>query len=203
MKLSMAKSLLFASTNQHKLEEIRQMLPPGYDVQSLNDIGWREEIPEPFETFEENAAAKTSTLFEATGLVCFAEDSGLVIDALEGRPGVYSARYAGSPVNSSSNIEKRNIEKVLNEMNNIRNRSARFVSVIAYQTNRNEIHFFRGLVEGNISEHPHGHGGFGYDPVFIPKGFDQTFSMLPASLKNQVSHRSKSMHHFIQFLQQH
>jgi XTP/dITP diphosphohydrolase len=203
MKGSMVKSLLFASTNQHKLEEIRQMLPPGYDIQSLNDIGWYKEIPEPFETFEENAAAKTTTLFEATGLICFAEDSGLEIDALDGRPGVYSARYAGTPVDSSRNIEKRNIEKVLGELQNIRNRTARFVSVIAYQTGRNEIYYFKGMVEGSISEHPTGHSGFGYDPVFIPKGFDQTFSMLPASLKNQVSHRSKSLHQFIQFLQQH
>src|SRR6476620_5713720 len=137
MKKPMPKSLLFASTNQHKLEEIRQMLPPGYNVQSLNDIGWQEEIPEPFETFEENAAAKTSVLFEATGLVCFAEDSGLEIDALGGRPGIYSARYAGSPSDSA-----RNIEKILGELKNIRNRSARFISVIAYQTGRSEIQYF-------------------------------------------------------------
>jgi XTP/dITP diphosphohydrolase len=198
MKISMVKSLLFASTNQHKLEEIRQMLPTGYDVQSLNDIGWREEIPEPFETFEENAAAKTSFLYEATGLVCFAEDSGLEIEALGGRPGIYSARYAGSPTDSVKNIEK-----ILGELKSIRNRSARFVSVIAYQTGKNEIHFFKGMVEGDISEHNSGHGGFGYDPVFIPKGFDQTFAVLPASLKNQVSHRSKSLHQFLQYLQQH
>lgn len=191
----MCRTLLLASANQHKLEEIKWKLPSGYEVKSLKDIGWREEIPEPYETFEENAAAKTAYLFSATGLLCFAEDSGLEIDALSGRPGVYSARYSGSNGNSQSNIEK-----VLLEMKNITSRSARFISVIAFQTSRDEVHFFKGTVEGSISEYPHGLGGFGYDPVFIPKGFDQTFAILPASLKNQISHRAKAMVQFVEFL---
>jgi XTP/dITP diphosphohydrolase len=194
----MARTLLLASTNPHKLEEIRCMLPPEYEIKSLIDIGWRDELPEPFETFEENAAAKTSCLFEATGLPCFAEDSGLAIDALGGRPGVYSARYSGSHGNNQSNIEK-----VLSELSNIHNRSARFVSVIAFQTGRDEVHFFKGVVEGDISLLPSGLGGFGYDPVFIPKGFDHTFAMLPPELKNQISHRSKSMFQFMDYLQHH
>lgn len=197
MSISMDKPLLFASHNAHKLEEIRLILPPRYVVRNLKDIGWKDEIPEPYETFEENAAAKTSTLYEATGLPCFAEDSGLAIDALGGRPGVYAARFAGVHGDSQSNIEK-----VLRELNNIAERSARFISIIAFQTGKDEIHYFKGSVEGDISFQPRGSGGFGYDPIFIPKGFDQTFAVLPISLKNQVSHRSRSLHQFIEFLQQ-
>jgi len=194
----MANTLLFASTNQHKLEEIKWMLPPGYAIKSLIDIGWSEELPEPFDTFEENAAAKTSRLYEATGLICFAEDSGLQIDALDGRPGVRSARYAGSHGDHQSNIEK-----VLHEMKKIENRNARFISVIAYQASTDEVLFFKGTVEGDISDSSSGTGGFGYDPVFIPKGFNQTFAVLPVTLKNQISHRSKSMHQFMAYLYHH
>jgi len=191
----MAKTLLLASANQHKLEEIKVIIPAGYAVRNLRDIGWTTEIPEPFETFEENAAIKVSTLFAATQMMCFAEDSGLVIDALEGRPGVYSARYAGSHGNSEENIRK-----VLAEMKDIDQRSAYFISVIALQVNEKEIHYFKGKVEGTISESSIGKSGFGYDPIFIPNGFEQTFGILPATLKNRISHRARSMEGFIKFL---
>jgi len=191
----MAKPLLFASSNQHKLEEIKSMVPEGYAVKNLKDIGWTKEIPEPFETFEENAATKVSTLFAATQMICFAEDSGIVIDALDGRPGVYSARYSGV-----HGDHEENNRKVLTEMQGVKNRSAYFISVIAFQVAENEIHFFTGKVQGSISSSVIGTEGFGYDPIFIPQGFDQTFGTLPSSLKNRISHRSRSMEQFIGFL---
>ncbi len=193
----MAKTILFATTNPNKLQEIKAIIPATFEVKSLQDIAWKEEIPEPFETFEKNAAAKTSFLLQATGLMCFAEDSGLEIDALEGRPGVLSARYAGNHGHS-----QRNLEKVLAEMKNINQRSARFISVIAFQPGPEDIYLFRGVVEGTIAEFPSGSGGFGYDPIFIPLGFDQPFAVLPTSLKNRISHRSKSMIQFLEFLAQ-
>ena len=171
------------------------MIPQAYSVKNLNDIGWDEEIPEPFETFEENAAAKVSYFFRSTHTPSFAEDSGLVIDALGGRPGVFSARYAGIHGNN-----QKNIEKVLEEMQGVEMRSATFVSVIAFQTAENNIQYFTGKVLGRITEKIMGSGGFGYDPIFIPNGFAESFGILPVSLKNRISHRSKSMEKFLEFL---
>jgi len=192
----MIKPLLFVSTNQHKLQEIKSLIPQGYSVKNLMDIGWEEEIPEPYNTFEENAAAKVSYFFRSTHTPSFAEDSGLVIDALDGRPGVFSARYSGAHGNS-----QKNIEKVLDEMKSVAMRKATFVSVIAFQTDENTIHFFTGKVKGRITENVMGSGGFGYDPIFIPDGFADSFGILPVSLKNKISHRSKSMEQFVEFLQ--
>jgi len=191
----MSKPLLFVSTNQHKLEEIKSMLPQDYAVKNLKDIGWEEEIPEPHDTFEENAAAKVSYFFRSTNTPSFAEDSGLVIDALGGRPGVFSARYAGIHGDN-----QKNIDKVLEEMKGVDMRSASFVSVIAFQPGENNIHYFIGKVKGRITEKVMGSGGFGYDPIFIPDGFSESFGMLPVSLKNKISHRSKSMDQFLEFL---
>ena len=189
--------LLFASTNQHKTEEIKSMLPSGINLKNLKDIHWTEEIPEPFDTFQANAAAKTSFLFERTGLVCFAEDSGLKIDALNGRPGVYSARYAGVHGDSLQNINK-----VLFEMSGVENRKARFISCIAYQSELQKHSFFEDNVEGSIATEIKGVGGFGYDPIFIPEGFSQTFSQLKEQIKNKISHRAKSMRQFLDYLAQ-
>ena len=191
----MSKSLLFVSSNQHKLEEIKNMIPPGYSVKNLKDIAWEEEIPEPYDTFEENAAAKVSYFFRSTRIPSFAEDSGLVVEALNGRPGVFSARYSGTHGNN-----QKNIEKVLDEMNGVESRRATFVSVIAFQNDENNIQYFKGKVLGRISENVLGSGGFGYDPIFIPDGFEKSFGELPASLKNNISHRSRSMQQFIEFL---
>ena len=171
------------------------MVPDGYAVKNLKDISWTKEIPEPFETFEENAATKVSTLFAATQMICFAEDSGIVIEALGGRPGVLSARYSGVHGDNEENNRK-----VLTEMQGVKNRSAYFISIIAFQVAENEIHFFTGKVQGSISSSVLGTEGFGYDPIFIPQGFDQTFGTLPSSLKNRISHRSRSMEQFIDFL---
>ncbi|MFZ1679273.1 MAG: RdgB/HAM1 family non-canonical purine NTP pyrophosphatase [Saprospiraceae bacterium] len=192
----MIREILFASNNNHKVEEIRFLLPDGYSLLGLRDINWTMEIPEPFETYEENAKAKAYFVFDRTGMNCFADDSGLEIDVLDGRPGVFSARYGGIERDSVVNMQK-----VLSELKDQSNRSARFHSVIAYLDESKEMHVFKGKVEGTIAHTPAGHGGFGYDPIFIPEGFDQTFGQLPDSLKNKISHRAVAMEKFISFLE--
>ena len=189
------KQLLFASANRHKLEEIRQIIPAAYKLSGLNDYSVHEEIPEPFDTFEANAAAKATYVYKKTGIPCFADDSGLVVDALDGRPGVLSARYAGEHKSSEENVSK-----LLSELTGIRDRTARFIAVIAYQENEKDVLLFKGTIEGTINYTPAGAGGFGYDPVFIPSGFDQTFAHLAPALKNQISHRAKAIKLFLQYL---
>jgi XTP/dITP diphosphohydrolase len=190
--------LLFASSNAHKLDEIRFLLPHNYTLLGLADIQWATDIPEPFDTFEENAKAKASLLFQHTDIACFADDSGLMVDALEGRPGVWSARYAGEHKNSQDNLQK-----VLDELGENQNRNAKFISVIAYQFTPEEIFLFRGEVTGTIHTQPEGQGGFGYDPIFIPAGFDQTFGHLSPAIKNLISHRANAMRKFVGFLRNH
>ena len=189
--------ILFASHNEHKIAEVRVLLPAGYSLLGLHDINWNVEIPEPFDTYEDNARAKAFFVFEKTGLSCFADDSGLEVDALDRRPGVYSARYSGPGRNSQDNIHK-----VLEELADNPARTARFYSVIAYVTSDNLVQHFTGIVEGKIDFSPKGNGGFGYDPIFIPNGFDQTFGELPESLKNRISHRAKAIEKFVEFLRQ-
>ncbi len=193
--MNQQKQLLFASANRHKLEEIRQIIPAAYMLLGLNDYSVDEEIPEPFDTFEANAAAKASYVYKKTGIPCFADDSGLVVDALDGRPGVLSARYAGEHKSSEENVRK-----LLSELTGIRDRTARFIAVIAYQENEKDVLLFKGTIEGTINYTPAGAGGFGYDPVFIPSGFDQTFAHLAPALKNQISHRAKAIKLFLQYL---
>jgi len=191
----MKAEILFASHNSHKVDEVRKLLPDGFTLIGLRDINWTEEIPEPFFSYEENAKAKAYFIYDRTGISCFADDSGLEIDALEGRPGVFSARYAGPQRNHSDNIQK-----VLMELQGKENRQARFQSAIAYITSQNKIEVFKGTVEGTITHAPKGNGGFGYDPVFIPSGFDQTFGELSDTIKNSFSHRAKAMQKFIEYL---
>ena len=193
--MNQQKQLLFASANRHKLEEIRQIIPAAYMLLGLNDYSVDEEIPEPFDTFEANAAAKASYVYKKTGIPCFADDSGLVVDALDGRPGVLSARYAGEHKSSEENVRK-----LLSELTGIRDRTARFIAVIAYQENEKDVLLFKGTIEGTINYTPARAGGFGYDPVFIPSGFDQTFAHLAPALKNQISHRAKAIKLFLQYL---
>ncbi len=188
-------TLLFASSNTHKVEEVRQLLPSTYQLLGLPDIGWTTDIPEPFNTFVDNAKAKVSFVFQKSGYPCFADDSGLEVDALDGRPGVYSARYAGEQRNSIDNIAK-----VLEELESETLRSAKFIAVIAYQLNADEVYLFKGQVDGSITYYPSGKGGFGYDPVFIPAGFDRTFGELSSSVKNAISHRAMAMRKFLEFL---
>jgi XTP/dITP diphosphohydrolase len=193
-----ASPLLLASFNQHKLDEFRHMFPPQYRLKGLRDIGFKDEIPEPYDSFEENALAKTSYVFKRTGIPCFADDSGLEVDALQGRPGVRSARYAGEGRSSEDNIQQ-----VLIELGDNPERSARFVAVIAYQPSEKESYLYKGTVEGRIGFTPIGESGFGYDPVFIPSGFDLTFGQLTPILKNQISHRAKALELFLNFLEEH
>jgi len=189
------REILFVSHNDHKVTEIRKMLPDHFSLLGLRDIQWSAEIPEPFHTYADNAKAKAYAVFERTGLPCFADDSGLEIDALDGRPGVYSARYSGPNANS-----KLNIEKVLEELGDTDNRSARFHAAIAF-IHAEETKIFAGTVEGTITHTPFGDGGFGYDPIFIPEGFDRTFAELPDDLKNMISHRALAMGKFVEYLQ--
>ncbi|HZV71753.1 MAG TPA: RdgB/HAM1 family non-canonical purine NTP pyrophosphatase [Saprospiraceae bacterium] len=190
------REILFASNNDHKVSEIRMILPEGYSLLGLRDINWTTDIPEPFDTYEDNAKAKAYFVFDRTGLNCFADDSGLEIDALDGRPGVFSARYGGIQRDSNDNMQK-----VLSEMKDASDRRARFHSVIAYLDEQKEMHVFKGTVEGNITYAPAGDGGFGYDPIFTPHGYDQTFGQLPDLIKNKISHRAIAMEKFISFLE--
>ncbi|HUR31028.1 MAG TPA: RdgB/HAM1 family non-canonical purine NTP pyrophosphatase [Saprospiraceae bacterium] len=191
----MKKEILFATHNLDKLNEVRCLMPPNYILLGLNDIAWNIEIPEPFHTYEENAKAKAYFIFDRTGISCFADDSGLEIDALNGRPGVFSARYAGEVTNSVKNIEK-----VLQELQDHDVRTARFQCFISYISGQEQHSIFHGAVEGNISYSPQGKGGFGYDPIFIPKGFDKTFGQLSDLIKNRISHRSIAVRKFIESL---
>lgn len=189
------KSLLFCSTNQHKIAEIKAILPQSFHLMGLSDIQWTEDIPEPFETFTENAAAKCQMVFQQTQIPCFSEDSGLCIRSLQERPGVYSARYAGPDKNAGNNIHK-----VLDELGETEDRAAWFISTIAFKPNADEIFFFEGKVHGQISHTPSGNDGFGYDPIFIPNGFSNTFAMLSSQIKWRVSHRTKAFEKFLAFL---
>ena len=190
------REILFASNNAHKVSEIRMLLPEGYSLLGLRDINWTTDIPEPFDTYEDNAKAKAYFVFDRTGLNCFADDSGLEIDALDGRPGVFSARYGGMQRDSNDNMRK-----VLSEMEDASDRRARFHSVIAYLDEQKEMHVFKGKVEGHITYAPAGERGFGYDPIFIPEGYDLTFGQLSDTIKNQISHRAIAMKKFISFLE--
>lgn len=187
-------TLVFASANMHKIAEIRAMLPHGFTLLGLHDIGCLDDIPETADTFGGNAQLKADYVTQKFGYDCFADDSGLEVDALNGAPGVYSARYAGSQKNDSDNIDK-----LLDELAGIENRSARFKTVIALNL-KGERHFFSGSVEGKITHEPLGNNGFGYDPVFIADGFDKTFAQISQAEKATVSHRGRAVGKLIAFL---
>ncbi len=188
------KTLVFATNNLHKLKEITTKVGNNLKIKSLKDINVNEDIPEPYETLEENAFNKARYIHEKFGYDCFADDTGLKIDALNGRPGVYSARYAGPECNFQDNIDK-----VLTEMKGKRSRTARFKTVIALILEGKEYQF-EGAVEGEILTGERGNEGFGYDPIFLPKGFNQTFAEMPLETKNQISHRSKAVAKLTEFL---
>ncbi len=174
---------VFATNNKHKLEEARHILK-NHEILSLADLNISVDIPEDFETLEENAMQKAKFIHKLTGMNVFADDTGLEIEALDGRPGVYSARYAGEGCTFEDNVKK-----VLKELKGIENRNAAFVTVVALIVSGQE-YFFRGEVCGRITETSSGLEGFGYDPVFVPHGYEQTFAQMPASLKNSISHRA-------------
>lgn len=187
--------LIFATGNPHKIREVEQLLTGRFEVLGLKDIDCREELPETRPTIVGNALQKAEYVHEHYGVDCFSEDSGLEIDALQGAPGVYSARYAGEGRNSDDNIDL-----VLQQMAGATERSARFRTVIALILN-GETHTFEGVAEGTILGKRSGSGGFGYDPIFRPLGYQQTFAEMDAATKNAISHRGKAVRKLVEFLQ--
>lgn len=185
--------IVFATNNKHKLEEVRKILHGPIELLTLADIGCTEDLPETGNTFEHNAGQKARYIHDKYGYDCFADDSGLEVEALHGRPGVYSARYSGSG-NSAENMTK-----LLTEMNREENRKARFRTVIALMI-KGETNFFEGEIKGEITIHERGANGFGYDPVFIPEGFHVTFSEMAPELKNRISHRAIAVKKLGEFL---
>lgn len=178
------RKIVFATNNQHKLSEVKDILAGEVEIVSLAEIGFNDEIPETADTLEGNAELKARYIFEKYALDCFADDTGLEIDALGGKPGVFSARYAGEPSDS-----KKNMDKVLFEMSEANNRKAQFRTVICLIESGKE-RFFEGKIEGSIAFQPRGTNGFGYDPVFIPGGYNECFAELSSFEKNKISHRA-------------
>lgn len=188
-------TLYFASHNLHKVEEIRAILPAGIELKSLVDLNQVKEIPETGSTIAENSMLKAQYVYAHYGVSCFADDTGLEVTALNDAPGIYSARYAGLQKNSEDNMNL-----LLQNLDGIEDRSARFKTVITYLTETGAIHQFTGTVEGKITLQKSGTSGFGYDPIFLPEGYDQTFAEMPLTLKNEISHRGKAFKALVQFL---
>ncbi len=188
-------TLVFATHNAHKVLEIGQILGPDFTLKTLNDIGQAEEIPETADTLEGNARLKACFVQEKYGFDCFSEDTGLEVEALGGAPGVHTARYAGEGRDPEDNMRL-----LLRNLDGQTNRRARFRTVIALLVGEQEI-LLEGICNGRIALEKRGTGGFGYDPVFIPDGFEQTFGELPDTLKNQISHRSQATRKLIEVLQ--
>jgi XTP/dITP diphosphohydrolase len=186
--------LVFASSNNHKINEIKKLLPENIELLGLNDIECFNEIPETAETIEGNAILKADYIKNNYGLNCFADDSGLEIEALNGQPGVYSARYAGEPKD-----DNKNINKVLLNLHNQTNRKANFKTVICLNLNDKQ-YLFTGIVNGSIINEKKGDNGFGYDSIFVPDGYDKTFAQMTFEEKNQISHRAKAVMQMIDFL---
>lgn len=186
--------LVFATNNKNKIKEIKQLLPQAIELLSLDDINCKEDIPETSATIEGNAIQKAKYIYENYGYNCFADDTGLHINALDGKPGIYSARYAGSQKNADDNMDK-----VLVEMLDKTNRNAYFITVIALIID-GKITCFEGKVNGVITTSKSGVEGFGYDPIFKPEGFNKTFSEMPLSEKNKISHRARAVRKLITYL---
>ena len=186
--------LLFATSNQNKAREIQNLLPKDFQIITLNDIDLKEDIPETAPTIEGNAIQKTEYIINNFGIDCFADDTGLEIEALNGEPGVYSARYAGEAKDSDDNMNL-----VLEKLKNTSNRNARFKTVISLSINK-EMHLFEGLVEGRIRASKVGTLGFGYDPIFEPENCGRTFAEMSMEEKNSMSHRGRAFEKMISYL---
>lgn len=194
--------IIFATNNPHKLQEIQAILGNAFHLVSLKDLNFSEDIPENEPTLEGNALEKARFIFKRFHKACFADDTGLEVTALHGAPGVYSARYAGS-LAEFGNEQKRsaaNIQKLLKSLKGGNDYSARFRTVIAYIDLTGKEFLFEGIVTGSIISELRGEGGFGYDPVFVPDGYDQTFAEMPLSEKNKISHRARAFRNFHEFL---
>lgn len=186
--------LLFASQNEHKAAEVREIIGDEIGIISLHDLDFTDELPETHYTLEENALEKAAFVFQKFNQDCFSEDTALEIDALNGEPGVYSARYAGRAKNA-----KDNIGLVLKKMTGVSNRSARFRTVVCLML-KGKSYFFEGVVKGKILNYESGTTGFGYDPIFVPDGFTKTFAEMSISEKNQISHRRQAVIRMRDFL---
>ena len=190
----MKKKFVFATNNAHKLEEVTAILGDKIELLSMKHIHCHADIPETADTLEGNALLKARYIFENYNMDCFADDTGLEVEALNGAPGVYSARYAGDAHNSEANMRK-----LLQDMEGIENRKAQFRTVFALIINGKE-HLFEGIVKGEITKHRCGSSGFGYDPVFIPEGYTQTYAEMGNTLKNKISHRALATNKLCNFL---
>lgn len=188
------RKLVFSTNNEHKLEEVRAKIGKYYQILSLKDLDNDTDIPETGDTLEENAMIKADYLWKTYGYNCIADDTGLEVEALDNTPGVYSARYAGEHKSSEDNVVK-----LLHELEGKENRKARFRTVIALIMG-GKRYLFEGKVEGTITTSPRGTSGFGYDPVFQPKGYDKTFAELTLDDKNEISHRAKAVDQLVLFL---
>lgn len=196
------KRIVFATNNQHKLQEIREILSPEFEIVSLKEIGCHEDIPETGNTLEENALQKARYVSERYHISCFADDTGLEVDALGGAPGVHSARYAEGTDHDS----EANMTKLLRELEGKENRQARFRTVIALielgEDETENVHLFEGIVEGHISTERQGNEGFGYDPIFVPEGYEKSFAALGETIKNHISHRARAVKKLAEYLKQ-
>lgn len=190
----MRKKFVFATNNAHKLEEVSAILGNKVELLSMKDIDCRVDIPETADTLSGNALLKARYIFENYHVDCFADDTGLEVEALNGAPGVYSARYAGNAHNSEANMKK-----LLQDMEGMENRKARFRTVFALIINGKE-HLFEGIVRGEITKNRRGTAGFGYDPIFIPEGYTQTYAEMGNELKNKISHRALATNKLCRFL---
>ena len=207
--------IVFATNNEHKLSEIRAILGPSFEVVSLSDIGCHEDIPETGQTLEENALMKAQYVYDHYHVSCFADDTGLEVEALNGAPGVYSARYASmasdtSSISPASHDSEANMARLLRELENNNNRKARFRTVIALIQKKDVcpcgctsiklIHKFEGIVNGEIIREKRGGEGFGYDPIFQPEGYTETFAELGLDIKNKISHRARATQKLAEYL---
>ncbi|CDA94575.1 non-canonical purine NTP pyrophosphatase [Prevotella sp. CAG:1320] len=196
------KRIVFATNNQHKLQEIREILSPEFEIVSLKEIGCHEDIPETGNTLEENALQKARYISERYHISCFADDTGLEVEALGGAPGVHSARYAEGTDHDS----EANMAKLLRELEGKENRQARFRTVIALielgEDETENVHLFEGIVEGHISTERQGTEGFGYDPIFVPEGYEKSFAALGETIKNHISHRARAVKKLAEYLKQ-
>ena len=190
------KKIVFASNNSHKLAELRSILGHRYEVLGLADINCHDDIPETADSFEGNALLKARWVKDRYGYDCFADDSGLEVYALGGAPGIYSARYSGA----TTDVAAANNAKLLRELSGADDRRARFRTAIALLTGDAEPVFFNGTVEGHILEAPRGRGGFGYDPLFVPEGWDRTFAEATGEEKNAISHRGRAVAALAEYL---
>lgn len=186
--------IVFASNNKNKIKEIQQLVPSEIQIVSLEDIGCNIDIPETADTIEGNAILKADYITKHYNYPCFADDSGLEVDALNGAPGVYSARYAGEPKD-----DDKNIEKLLAALKNKINRKANFKTVICVNVN-GEQHLFTGIINGEIISEKRGTNGFGYDPIFVAEGYHKTFAELTMEEKSDISHRGKAVKQLVEFL---